>query len=568
MVVMVGAFLLAQLDLPPKFQPGPARVPEQTPITRPQQLEPDEGLLEDSLEESKTPSATSEQNENQQILSRYQRQGVEIKGNSVYNDDKIREFLIHCRQTPTNLSAGDWAALCITLRYQQDGFINTRVYTTGREDNVQLEVIEGRLTELRINGPNARLNRKTEHKLSALKNKILNANEVLWALQLVQQQPGSKRIQGRLGRVGSDASQSSLIVKAEPKQHSMQGLMSYDNSGKISVGQNRNQAILAGESLLQLADRWVLYTDKTWTGSPKAGSSTYSLSYIMPMGHRTNGTVSLGMSTIKPIEFGGLASQFRTNQFQFTGLLNRTLIDSYDRELTLFGQYSFTRSNLYLNGEELPSIIPNLIRKPQNGYIKLGLDANKINRRSILNGQLFISQAIPASIPADQTNALNSIGVSAKHSTAIGASVSTQMVLNGGLRFKAGLAGQKSLGRLVNSMRFQVGAVSGLMGLPSTVLSGEDGIQVAGEFLIPISKVNGWSLAFKPFVGIGAVTSRAEPSTTIGSYGTLLNLSNPSGQLSLDVGWTGHAHDSGLLDNLWDDWNLSQGLITRGTLSF
>ena len=43
---MLEYFLLAQTELAPKFQPGPARVPEQTPILRPKELYSEEPVLD------------------------------------------------------------------------------------------------------------------------------------------------------------------------------------------------------------------------------------------------------------------------------------------------------------------------------------------------------------------------------------------------------------------------------------------------------------------------------------------------------------------------------------------
>ena len=43
---MLEYFLLAQTELAPKFQPGPARVPEQTPILRPKESDSEEPVLE------------------------------------------------------------------------------------------------------------------------------------------------------------------------------------------------------------------------------------------------------------------------------------------------------------------------------------------------------------------------------------------------------------------------------------------------------------------------------------------------------------------------------------------
>ena len=565
---MVGLVLLAQVELTPRFQPGPARLPDRAPITQPERLDPDETLLDRERGDSGNSGNDQPVDADQAQLEAYQDQAIKVRGNTIFDDATLAGFIRECRQNTSNLSPSDWAALCITLHYQRQGYINTRVYAGTSDGLPLLDVIEGRLAELRVNGPNPTLNANTEQKLSALQGQILNANEVLWALQLIQQQPGAEQIKGRLGRVGSDPSQSSLIVRAEPKGRDIQGLLTYSNDGTITAGEHRNQALVSGESLLRFTDRLTLVGEKTWTGIPQTGSSTYSISYSTPLVHKTSGVLSVGFSRMKPVELGGIASGFRTNQVQITGLINHKFIDSYDRDLSIFGQLSFSRSNLYLNGDELPSIIPDLIRKPQSSYLKVGMEANKINRRSIHNAQLFVMQAIPASIPDDQIQALRRIDTNPANSTAIGASISTLLLLDKGIRLKAGLAGQKSFGNLINTMRFQIGADSGLTGLPSTALSGDDGLQATAIGTVPIHTIKGWSFAVKPFVGIGAVRLWDQWSDTIGSYGALLNITNPSSRFSMDVGWTGQVNQNDNLDELWEHWSLGHGLISRASLRF
>ena len=565
---MVGLVLLAQVELTPRFQPGPARLPDRVPITQPERLDPDETLLDRERGDSGNSVDEQESNADPQQLEAYQDQGIKVRGNTIFDAATLAGLIRECRQNTTNLSPTDWAALCITLHYQLQGYINTRVYAGTSDGLPILDVIEGRLVELRVNGPNRTLNANTEQKLSALQGEILNANDVLWALQLIQQQPGAEQIKGRLGRVGSDPSQSSLIVRAEPKGTDFQGLLTYSNDGTITAGEHRNQALVSGESLLRFTDRLTLVGEKTWTAIPQTGSSTYSISYSTPLAHKTSGVLSFGFSRMKPVELSGIASGFRTNQVQLTGLINHKIIDSYDRDLSVFGQLSYSRSNLYLNGAELPSIIPSLIRKPQSSYVKVGVEANKINRRSIHNAQLFVMQAIPASIPDDQVQSLREIETDPANSNAIGVSVSTLFLLDNGIRIKAGLAGQKSFGNLINTMRFQMGADSGLTGLPSTAISGDEGIQATAIGTIPIDTIKGWSFAVKPFVGIGAVRLWDQWSNTISSFGALLNITSPTSRFSMDLGWTGQVSKEDNLDELWDHWSLGHGLITRASLRF
>ena len=232
---MLEYVLLAQAELTPKFQPGPARVPEQIPIIEPGQSSSDDPVLEKSVEPEpaispKTLEAVSRR------LETYQQQDLIFNNSTVYSDADLTQFVRVCRLDPEAKKPEEWAALCITVKYQQDGYINTRVYFSPEIEKSELEIVEGKITELRVSGDNDKLNNKLEQKLSSLKGQPLNANEVQRAIRIIQQLPGVQQIQARLGRIGSDARDASLIVRAISKDSKLRAQIGYDNYGKISAG--------------------------------------------------------------------------------------------------------------------------------------------------------------------------------------------------------------------------------------------------------------------------------------------------------------------------------------------
>ena len=560
---MLEYFLLAQTELAPKFQPGPARIPEQTPILRPKQSDNEEPVLE-QLDNVNPDNDPNKAEINLKRLKSYQQQAISRNRSTVYDDSTIKQIIQSCRLDPKGKDAIVWAALCVTNRYQQDGYINTRVYVNAESSQTDLEIVEGKITELRISGENDKLNAKIGNKLSSLKQRILNANEVQRALQLTQQLPGVQQIRGRLGRIGSDARDASLIVRAIPENRKLKGYIGYDNYGKISAGENRSRLIINSNSILQFDDSWLFYSDHSFTGSPELGSSTYSTSYVSPIGRDTTATLSIGFSKTEPIELSGLTKDFRTNQFQITGLINSKLLDSYDSSVGIYGQISYNRSNLYLDDKELPDIVPDLIRKPQNGYVKLGLDASKINQQSIHNGRIFISQALSTVIPNEQQESLESIDIKPNQARAIGASLDNLFAFNNGIRVKASLAAQKALAPLVGSMRFQVGADSGLLGLPGSIASGDSGLQLNAEGFVPIAAISGWNLGLKPFAGFASLSTETplgERSNSVGAAGAMLNITNPTRDLSLEIGWARQYSNRKPVKQAWETWSLGHGLL-------
>ena len=559
---MLEYLLLAQAELAPKFQPGPARVPDQIPI-----IDPNQSVDNPVLENNDEPVPSNSPKTLEAVSGRletYQKQDLTFNNSTVYTDADLKSFIQSCRLDPETKKPEEWAALCITIKYQQDGYINTRAYFNAESDQSELEIVEGKITELRVSGDNDKLNKKLERKLSSLKGKPLNANDVQRAIRIIQQLPGVQQIQARLGRIGSDARDASLIVLAIPKGSKLSGQIGYDNYGKVSAGENRTQFIVSQNSLLQFDDTWLFYSDHSWTGNPELGSSTYSTSYVTPIGRDATATVSVGFSKTEPIELSGLSKDFRTNQFQITGLARYLFLDSYDTGVGLYGQVSYNRSNLYLEGKQLPDIVPDLIRKPQNGYFKLGLEASKINQQSIHSGKVFFSQASAGVIPNDQQQSLDLIGINSHQSRAIGASLDNQFVLNNGVRIKASLAAQKALAPLVGSMRFQVGADSGLIGLPGSIASGDSGIQLNAEGFIPLAQTSGWNLGLKPFAGFATLSTETplgERSNTVGATGAMLNITNQTRQWSFDIGWAYQYSDRTEVKQAWENWSLGHGLL-------
>ena len=76
---MVGLVLLAQVELTPRFQPGPARLPDRAPITQPERLDPDETLLDRERGDSGNSGNDQPVDADQAQLEAYQDQAIKEK---------------------------------------------------------------------------------------------------------------------------------------------------------------------------------------------------------------------------------------------------------------------------------------------------------------------------------------------------------------------------------------------------------------------------------------------------------------------------------------------------------
>ena len=86
---MLDVFILAQAGLQPRYQPGPARLPQQAPITRPDPPTQKGDVLESEESSPAEKDTQDETIQSDQKLLRYQQQSIQISGNTIYSTDAI-----------------------------------------------------------------------------------------------------------------------------------------------------------------------------------------------------------------------------------------------------------------------------------------------------------------------------------------------------------------------------------------------------------------------------------------------------------------------------------------------
>ena len=69
-------------------------------------------------------------------------------------------------------------AAALSSRLYADGYTNTRVYTRPDPPAGRLEVVEGRIAEVRVEGPDGRLNRRLRNLLLPLQGTVLRLPEL------------------------------------------------------------------------------------------------------------------------------------------------------------------------------------------------------------------------------------------------------------------------------------------------------------------------------------------------------------------------------------------------------
>ncbi len=131
-----------------------------------------------------------------------------VRGTSPYNARQLRRILGACSTIAEPAERLRTCAATLTARLVADGFLNSRVYVVETPAPGALEVVEGRVVELRVDGSDERLNRRIRRLTDPLKGQVLHVPSIERQLLLLRRQPGVAMLRGNLSRLGSDPSQA------------------------------------------------------------------------------------------------------------------------------------------------------------------------------------------------------------------------------------------------------------------------------------------------------------------------------------------------------------------------
>lgn len=266
--------LLAQLAAPP-LQNSPVRLPgpsieEQRP---PPESRPP---LELEREPASEPAPAETQPPPPGVDS--EAELPQVQGLTVYPPSQLPAILATCRTIAEPLERLNACAAALTARLVADGYLTSRVYVRASPAPGALEVVEGRIVELRVTGPDPWLNRRVSRLLAPLRKGVLRVSAVENDLQLLRRQSGLAEVRGNLSRLGSDPSQAVLSVSVTPGRPAWQGELSLRNDGSNGSGEFRGVATLARQSLLESGDTLLLYGEVDASDRPELGAVISSIS--------------------------------------------------------------------------------------------------------------------------------------------------------------------------------------------------------------------------------------------------------------------------------------------------
>jgi hemolysin activation/secretion protein len=555
--------LLAQLVAPP-LQDGPVRLPG--PAAGEQRLAPNRPVPTLELPAGETqPQGTPNQPAIPSSGDAQSRISVPtIKGLSRYSSSQLAEILKECQAIREPAERLKVCAASLTARLVADGFVNSRVFVVAKPAPGYLEVVEGQIVEVRVTSKDAWLSRRISRLLRPLQGQVLNLIEVERQLRLLQRQPGVKSVRGNLSRLGSDATQAVLTVSVERGVEPLQGDISLRNDGSSGSGEGRAVVTLLKPSLATQGDVLLLYGELNFDDTPQLGASIGSISYTFPLSDQLNLTGAFGSSRRTLVELPAPANEFSTRQLQGLGQLEWVFKETLTQRWSAFAGLSVSRSDNFLAGNALPNSLPESVRSPRSGYLRVGLSGSGLSNTAGWNGNVYLLQGIGALTPAQQVNELSQVGIIPGQATAIGGLVSSAWGFAPRWQLNLRAGGQVAFKPLTSPMQFTLGSDVGLRGLPGQLVSGDSGWFGTGELVWTFWQHKNQALQLVPFIGYGGVNTRLQGisfTDYVGSGGILTRwLAGEN--WTLEAGWVKDiASDNNL--GPWTSWALGKGFYGK-----
>jgi hemolysin activation/secretion protein len=487
-----------------------------------------------------------------------------IQGRSPYSPTQLRRILAPCLSLADPDQRLSACAAILTARLASDGYVNSRVYGLSSQAPGVLEVVLGRVAEVRVVGPDERLNRQARRLLQPLVGGTLHLPSLDYSLQRLRDRPAIGSVKGSLVKLGSDISQAVLSVRVLPGRQPWHGDLSVRNEGSNGSGEGRLVGTLVKGDLATAGDTLLIYGELNSDNNPSLGAAIGSLSYTLPLAEQLNLTGAFGYSRRNLIELPAPQNNLATNQLQGLGQLEWVLKDSLSQRWSVTAALSGSGSDTTFNNTPLPTSVPASVRTPRSGYLRLGVNGSGGAPGLGIGGTVYLLQGLGFATPSDQREELASVGIVAGEATAIGGLVSGawgfapswQLLLRGG--------GQVAFQPLTSPMQFSLGSDVGIRGLPGQLISGDSGWLGTGEVAWTFWQRPTTALQLVPFLGAGGVTSSAGGFTfqdTVGATGVLVRWLQGA-NWSAELGWV-RSFQTNDNPGPWRDWLLGKGLYAR-----
>jgi len=558
--------LLAQLVAPP-LQPGPVRLPGPLP----ERISPAAPPRREIRSPDQQPEGAPPQPQPlyPQAPAPTPAPFPQVKGLTLYNPATLRAILTPCAAIADPASRLQACAAALSSRLYADGYTNSRVYTRPEPAPGLLEVVEGRIAEVRVEGPDQRLNRRLRNLLLPLQGTVLRLPELEARVAQLERLSGVANLQASLNRLGSDPTRAVLVITVDAGRRALQGDLSLRNDGSAGSGQFRGLATLLQGDLVRAGDALLLYGEVNTDNQPDLGYSLASLSYTLPLGERLQISGAFGASRRNLIEFNGPGPDLSFRQLQVLGQMDYSLAETLSSRWFGFAGLSVNRTDGYLGGRSFPLLLgaggDGWLR---TGFVRFGLAAEGRGERLSWSGSAYGLQGVAGLSTPEQRQILGYFGIDPGQSRALGLQVSGSWRPARRWQLTLQAAAQQALTPLTSAMGISLGSDNGLRGLPGQVISGDSGLLGETELSWSAWRSGMAEIQLVPFIGAGRVSTSLQEGTLsgdVGAGGVLVRWLQGQHWL-MELGWV--SQFGGSTANLLQDWLLNNGLYSRISYRF
>ncbi|MFZ2725152.1 MAG: ShlB/FhaC/HecB family hemolysin secretion/activation protein [Methylococcaceae bacterium] len=225
-----------------------------------------------------SPAPATENSSSTASTSLFLLKKINLQGNSLFSKEQLAEIIKPYENR--QVSADDLRQLRqdLTQFYLKQGYLNSGAILPKQDiknGELQVQIIEGKLTELHIEGLSWLHDSYVRPRIAANPEKPLNVKDLQENLQLLQQNPLIKRIHAEL-TPGLQMGTASLNAKIEENRPYFLTLGT-SNNGVPSVGAERFEAWGGHRDLLGLGDSVIANVNQS------EGQTQYGVEYSIPL---------------------------------------------------------------------------------------------------------------------------------------------------------------------------------------------------------------------------------------------------------------------------------------------
>lgn len=436
-----------------------------------------------------------------------------VLGSTVFEDSEFTTLLAAFRNRPITFSELLQAQEAVTKKYVEAGYITSGAYIppqTLDQDVVEIQVVEGSVDEIRINGLQRLREGYLKSRLALATKAPLHQGDLLQALQVLQLDPLIQRLSVELAagvRPGS-----SILAVDVTEADAFAATLGLDNQRSPSVGSVRRQVGFNHNNLLGFGDRLNVAYINT-----EGSNSLDNFGYTFPI-NAGNGTLGYRHSRTssniieQPFNLVDIESESRLHEVT----LRQPLLQTPNQDFAMGVSFAHQKSQTFILGN---IGFPLSSGASNDGITRISAlrffqeysnrDSNQVFAlRSQLNlGIQALNSTINNGIVPEPDSKFWSWRGQAQYLRLV--TPDTTLLVRQDLQ----LAGDA----LLPAEQFSVGGAVSVRGYRQDALLADNGLFGSVEVRTPIAKIPNWNsrLELTPFVDWGALWNHQDNQGTV-----------------------------------------------------